>query len=381
MEKNLTNVSNIAIETVVRIVLLGLILVWGFEIVKPFITPIVWGVIIAVAVLPIYNVFLKTFNGNRKLASGIFTVTLLAALLTPAIILAGSVTESIAEITEKWQSGQISVPPPNESVQEWPVIGEKTYNLWLSASENLEKTLEVHNDTVKKVGQFFVSSLAGISFTVLQFAFSIIVAGIFLASGPVCAKFFNDLSIKLAGNIGAKFTRLAGDVIASVTKGVLGVAVIQSLMAGVGLMALGVPGAGIWAIVVLVLAIVQLPPIIILGPIIVYAYSEFSSTAATLFAVWSVIVSVSDSFLKPLFLGRGLNTPMLVILIGAIGGMMMSSIVGLFIGPVILALIYELFIVWLYGEKILDEQLEASQSDPSLSALTATEASLTKDEQ
>jgi predicted PurR-regulated permease PerM len=128
---------------------------------------------------------------------------------------------------------------------------------------------------------------------------------------------------------------------------VLGVALIQTFLAAIGLLVMGVPGAGIWAAIVLLLAIMQLPPILILGPIAAWVFSTADPVPATIFLVYSIIVSFSDGVLKPMFLGRGVDVPMLVILLGAIGGMISSGIIGLFIGAVILALGYQLFQFWL----------------------------------
>jgi len=125
------------------------------------------------------------------------------------------------------------------------------------------------------------------------------------------------------------------------------VAFIQAILSGVGLLIMDVPGAGIWALGVLLLAIMQLPPILILGPVAIYVFSSAETVPAVLFLIWSFIISASDAFLKPLFLGRGMDIPMMVILIGAIGGMMLHGIIGLFIGAVVLAILYTLFITWL----------------------------------
>jgi len=132
-----------------------------------------------------------------------------------------------------------------------------------------------------------------------------------------------------------------------VVKGVLGVAVIQMFLAAIGLVAIGVPAAGLWAGAVLVLAIIQLPPILILGPIAVWVFSVADPVPATIFLVYSIIVSLSDAFLKPMLLGRGVEVPMLVILMGAIGGAITMGIIGLFLGSVILALGYQIFVAWM----------------------------------
>jgi len=124
-------------------------------------------------------------------------------------------------------------------------------------------------------------------------------------------------------------------------------ALIQSILASIGLIVMDVPYAGLWALLVLLLAIIQLPTILILGPIIVYVFSVAETVPAVLFMIWSILVGVSDTVLKPLFLGRGMDIPMLVILPGAIGGMNLSGIIGLFVGAVVLAVGYKLFLAWL----------------------------------
>jgi predicted PurR-regulated permease PerM len=164
------------------------------------------------------------------------------------------------------------------------------------------------------------------------------------------------LASRLTGERGEEFAMLATKTVRSVAQGVLGVALIQCLLAGVGLLAAGVPGAGLWALLVLLLAIVQLPPILILAPIIVYVFSVSSTTVAVIFMIWSIAVSMSDAFLKPLLLGRGVQVPMLIILVGAIGGMIHSGIIGLFVGAVVLALGYELFKAWLQEGQQTTEQ-------------------------
>ena len=177
-----------------------------------------------------------------------------------------------------------------------------------------------------------------------------------LANAVGFGAFLKALARRLMGNRGEEFTMLASKTVRSVAQGVLGVALIQSLLAGVGLLAAGVPGAGLWALIVLLLAIVQLPPILILAPIILYVFSVSSTTVAVIFMIWSILVSMSDAFLKPLLLGRGVEVPMLIILIGAIGGMIHSGIIGLFVGAVVLALGYELFRAWLEEGKQVTEE-------------------------
>jgi predicted PurR-regulated permease PerM len=130
-------------------------------------------------------------------------------------------------------------------------------------------------------------------------------------------------------------------------QGVIGVAIIQAVLSAIGMVVAGVPAAILWTVMVLVCAVSQLPPILILGPVAAYVFSANETTPAVIFLVWSILVSASDGFLKPMLMGRGVDIPMLVILIGAIGGMMLSGIIGLFVGAVVLAIMYTLFMSWM----------------------------------
>jgi predicted PurR-regulated permease PerM len=168
--------------------------------------------------------------------------------------------------------------------------------------------------------------------------------------GESAAAFSKKLFERLVGEKGTSYLVLSTLTIRSVANGVLGTAFIQMILATVGLLLAGIPLAGVWAVIVLFLAIIQLPPILILGPIFVYNFSVAEPIPATIFCIWCVFVSCADAFLKPLLLGRGVEAPMLVILLGAIGGMILSGIIGLFVGAVILALAYTLFITWLKEE-------------------------------
>ena len=195
-----------------------------------------------------------------------------------------------------------------------------------------------------------IGAAAGVGKGVLLFLVSILIAGAFLVYGQSGSQALETVAARILKGDGKQFVDLAGATIRSVAQGVLGVAVIQAILAGIGMMLVGVPYAGLWALLVLLLAIIQLPPLVVLGPVIVYVFSVETTVPAVLFMIWGLIVSASDTFLKPLFLGRGMDIPMLVILLGAIGGMILSGIIGLFVGAVVLAVGYTLFMAWLGQE-------------------------------
>jgi predicted PurR-regulated permease PerM len=193
----------------------------------------------------------------------------------------------------------------------------------------------------------------------VKFVISIVIAGVLLANGARAADASREIATRLAGERGAPLTELARATVQSVTRGILGVAAIQSLLAGMGLLAVGVPAAGLWALLVLLLAVIQLPPLLVLGPIIVYVFWTSSTLVAVAFAVWTLLVGTIDNFLKPLLMGRGVDVPMLVVFLGAIGGFMLDGIIGLFVGAVVLALGYSLFTAWLQLADSPDEPAQA----------------------
>jgi len=345
------------IEAAIRLGLLMLLAFLCFSIIRPFVLPVTWGVIIAVAIYPVFTKLKSALGGKNKLASIIYTLIALALLITPTIFITESIIDTSAAITEKYNSGLLNIPPPGEAVKDWPLIGEKVYSIWAEASANLGKTLMRYQPQLESALQSFISAVAGLGGGVLQFVLSIIISGVLVANASPAYQITTKIFTRLTSlELGQEYTDLTKATIRSVALGVLGVALIQAVLAALGMMVMDVPGWGIWSILVLVLAIAQLPSILVLGFVIAYVFSVAESTPAIIFAVYCLLVGFSDNLLKPLFLGRGMSTPMLVILLGAIGGMLLSGIIGLFVGAIVLALGYELFIKWLDdGEAAIDQ--------------------------
>jgi predicted PurR-regulated permease PerM len=337
-----------------------LLLSWCFVIVAPFISIIVWGLIIAVALYPFHQKLANGLGGRQKLSSMLLVLTGLTILLVPAWLLTESSVTALRTVAENVNDGNITITPPDPSVAEWPVIGESVFELWSGAASNLETTLNKFQPQLLSFGQWTLGFAGSTAIGILQFVFSIIIAGVFMTVSEKGYKAALAIASSLADTKGKELTDLSIQTIRSVTKGVLGVAIIQAILAAIGLVVMDIPAAGIWAGAVLMLAIMQLPPVIILGPIAFWVFSVAEPVPATLFAVYAFVVSISDSFLKPMFLGRGVDVPMLVILIGAIGGAISSGIVGLFIGAVVLAVGYQLLIAWMASD--IEMEAEGAQT-------------------
>ena len=343
-------IVSISFEILIKAVLLGGIAFYAFSILKPFIIPVLWGIILAVALAPIIERLVKRLPLKREITVTIFTLLAVSALLLPTYLLSESVIDSSTEFAQTLKEGTLKIPIPTESVKEWPLVGKKIYILWDDATHNLEGTLKKFQPELieysKKISSIIMGALGGI----FGFVLSLIIAGIFLAKAEISVKAYTAILHRLIGKEAQEWSKLSAMTIRSVAQGILGIAIIQATFSLIGMLFMDVPFAWLWAFVVMFLTIIQLPALIILGPVIAYVFSYADPTAATIFAVYTVIVGASDGVLKPLFLGRGVDVPMLVILLGAIGGMILSGVLGLFVGAVGLALSYKLFMAWLSGD-------------------------------
>ncbi|NOR54765.1 MAG: AI-2E family transporter [Sulfurovum sp.] len=337
---------NLAIEIAIKVSLIAVVVVISFLIAKPFMAIVLWGAIIAVAISPLINNLEKRF-GNRKKIIIAITIAVIAALVVPTYSLSGKTFETSQVVIEKMKEGHITVPPPTENVKEWPVIGEKAYAFWEDASKNLKTTLAPFADDIKKGITKLLSSLGGLIGTVLMFVISMIISAVFLIGSEGSVKFYKDISRRLMGDKGDEWAELSTATIRGVVNGVIGVALLQGILSLIFMAFMDVPLAIVWAVLIMFVAILQLPALIISGPVVAYVFSQGSGTAEVIFAILMIIVAAGDGAIKPFLMGRGVDAPMLVIMIGAIGGMMLMGMVGLFVGAVIFALAYKLFTFWM----------------------------------
>jgi len=336
-----------ALEASIRIGLIALLVIWCFEVVRPFIQPIVWGIILAIAIHPAYLRLGRVMGGRERLAATSLVVGSLLLLIVPSVMITTSLVESATELAGKLREGEVKIPPPPTAVADWPIIGGGLHALWAEASRDLEAALRQAQPLLKAIGRWMLSGGATAGFGIVMFALSVVIAGVLLSYGEQATDTARRIARRLVDERGDELVRLTGDTVESVTRGILGVALIQGLLAGIGMLVAGVPAAGLWALLVLLMAVVQIPTVLILGPIIVYVFATSSTTIAVLFAIWSLAVGFSDNVLKPMLLGRGVDVPTLVIFMGAIGGFILQGIIGLFAGAVVLSVGYTLFKAWL----------------------------------
>ncbi len=352
------------IDLFLKIVLLSILLIWSFLIVKPFMTIIIWSVLMAVALYPFYIKIINLFKGKKKgLITTLFILILLTFILIPSINITQSIVSSSIEFKESFEAGSIKIPPPADSVKEWPLVGKKIYNFWSLANRNIEDFFVTYKKPLGGLLGSLFSSFTGLMGSVFLALFSLIFAGVFMLSADSGYETGVQFANRIKPGKGKELITMIVNTIRSVVKGILLVAIIQAFLAYIGFVVIGLPGAGVFALFVLILAIIQIPALLAMIPAIAIVFSSHESMPAIIFTVYSIFVALSDNFLKPILLGKGLQTPMLVILIGALGGMMFMGMLGLFIGPVILAIVHRMYMNWV-SEVEVSSNVEEKQKIP-----------------
>lgn len=337
----------IAVDTFIRLVLLGGLLLWCVLILAPFTTILVWAVILAVALYPFFAVITRWVGGRRALASALIVVTGLAAIGVPGYFTGRSLVGSLQEIRGHLSADELHVP---QLPADWYTGGGlrgMIASKWPKSDGAFAQILRENMDTVKVAVKELVSGLASFTVDLVKLIISFVAAGVLLAYAKEGGQAVERFLDRVMGRNGKAMVDLAAGTVRQVAKGILGVAILQAAMFALGVFIAGVPAAGFLTVAALLLCIVQIG----VGPIaigvIVYAWATMDTVPALLLTIWLVITMVSDNVLKPLLLGRGAAVPTLVIFLGAIGGFILSGFIGLFTGAVVLSIGYRLMQEWM----------------------------------
>jgi predicted PurR-regulated permease PerM len=335
------------LEIAIRLAMIFLIVGWCLYILAPFVGIVVWAIIIAIATHSPYERLSGLLGGRRTLAAVLFVLISLSALILPAVLLSETLVNGAQGFAANLASGEFSIPPPPEKVAGWPIIGDRVYEMWTLANQNLSAAASKLEPQLEAVSRWLLGAAGSAGVAMLELAASLVLGGVFLARSSRRMAALDRFASRIAGARGPEFAALAQATVSSVVQGIVGVAVIQATLAGIGFIVADLPAAGLWALIVLIAAVVQLPVFLVVIPPILLVYSAQSTGVTAAFAIWCLIVSALDNILKPILFGRGVKVPTIVIFLGAIGGMLTMGIVGLFLGAVVLTLGYELFVAWL----------------------------------
>ncbi len=355
MNINPHNLTKLIADNIIKIGFLAILIGWCFLLISPFIAPVLWGILISVILHPMYSGLTKKLGGKKGWSATILTVGMLAIILIPTFIFMGSMIDGAQNIGTQLESESFTISPPNESVKEWPLIGKKTYAVWALASSNLQAFVEQYSEQLASFGRVILNKVLGTGLSVLQFVLSIIIAGVLLTYSESGNSFSKKLFVRIAGKEGEEILELTNGTIRNVAKGVLGVALIQGFLVGLGLLFAGVPYPGLWGLLSFGLALIQLPVTLLVIPIIIYMFSLDSGIMTIIWSIYLIIAAASDNFIKPILLGKGAPVPMLVIFLGVMGGFITSGFIGMFVGAIVLSVGYRLMISWVEDDDTIEE--------------------------
>ena len=337
-------------DLVIRLAFLGLFAYWSLTLVAPFFSVLIWAVILTVALYPVYEWLGRRLGGRRGLAALLLTLVALCVVGGPIGLLAASLANTLSELAAEVHAGTLSLPQPPVGIADWPLIGKPAAEIWARAATNTEQAVAEYGPTLRPTAGALLVKLAAIGGDLLLFLVSVVLSGFLFLPGPRLAAGARQFATRIIQPRGAHFIELAGATIRGVSRGVVGVAFLQAIWVGIALVAFGVPGAGLIAFAVLVLCIVQIGPALVVLPLVIWAWMTLAGPAALVLTIVLVPVIVIDNVLKPILISRGLTTPMLVILIGVVGGTIGYGLMGLFLGPIVLAVFYELVLAWMHIE-------------------------------
>lgn len=320
-----------------------------YRIFEPFLGLMAWSVILAVTLFPVHQKLARKMGGKQGLAATVLVVVGLVVIGVPAAILMGSLGDSLQNFVAGVRGGAVKVPAPAAGVADWPLVGPRLHAIWTQARADLPALLRSRQPQVAGIVRQGLGMAAGIAGGALLFMFSFIVAGIVMAWGEPGARAIRNIFGRFFGSRrGDEFALLCTQTIRAVALGVLGVAFVQATVLGIILVVAEVPFAGVLALVVLLLGVVQGPAILVSLPVIVWIWSSgaYEAGPAITYTVLLLLGGILDNFLKPLLLGRGVDAPMPVVLLGALGGLATGGLVGMFVGAVFLTVGYRAFMWW-----------------------------------
>jgi predicted PurR-regulated permease PerM len=338
------------IDSMIRFSLMAVLTVLCFRVVSPFLELLAWGVIFAVSLYPLHQRIARRLGGRQGLAAALIVVVGCPLIGIPAFLLASSLADRIKEMQAAYETNELRVDPPQPSVADWPVIGDRVYSAWSQAAESLPVFLEENASQVDILRQRVVQATKTAIGSALMFVGAFIICGVMMAFGESGARGMLRLFSRISGPVvGSELQGLSVMTVRSVAAGVLGVAFFQALLFGVGCLMAGFPAPGVLALIVFFMGLFQLSGIFFALPAIIYMWMSggTSVTVGILLTVFFVISGLADNVLKPLLLARGVDVvPMPVILIGALGGMVAGGFIGLFVGAILLAVVYRRYMRW-----------------------------------
>lgn len=342
-----------------QVLWIGALIAATFWIVRPFLPSLIWAAMIVAATWPLMLKVQQWLWGKRSLAVAFMTIFMLVVFIVPFSLAIMAIFENAERINTLLKTfGQMEVPPPPAWLAGLPLVGPNLAQSWESAAAESNLLSQRLAPYAGQILRWFLAQAGGFGIITLQFLVTVIIAAIFYAKGEVSARGVIRLARRLGGNQGEDVAILAARTVKGVALGVVGTALIQSVLGGIGLAVAGVPAATLLTALIFMLCIAQVQPWLVMIPAVIWLYSNSQVTWGTLLLIWTVFVSTFDNVLRPFLIRKGADLPLFLIFAGVIGGLIAFGIVGLFVGPVVLAVTYRLLAAWVKGPEAISEQAE-----------------------
>lgn len=337
------------LDTFIRAGLVLALVLLCFHFFSPFLTMMLWALILAVTLYPLHQMLANRIGGRQGWAATLIVLLGLGLIVAPTVMLASSFGDSLQELINDVRDNTLEISAPPASIADLPIVGKKLHAAWSLAHADLPAFTKSMQPKIGELATRALGIVASIGGGLLKFLFSFIIAGIMMAFGESGARAIRASLERIAGiALGGEYATLATATVRAVASGVIGIACIQALLVGVVLTIAGIPFAGVLAVVVLVLGVAQVPALLVTLPAIAWMWlsGDYATVPAIVYSILLIVSGTADNVLKPLMLGRGVDAPMPVILLGALGGMATTGILGMFVGATALALGYQIFMRW-----------------------------------
>lgn len=335
-------------RVVLAVLSLALLIFACLWILRPFLGAAIWATMIVVATWPSMLALQARLGDRRSAAVAVMTVGLLLVLVVPLMLVVGALVEN-AERLAAWAGSLSSVrlPPPPELLGRVPIVGDQAVELWREVAEQgFGKLVERISPYAGILAQWLAGKVGGVGLVLLQFLLTVVIAAIMYAGGEDAANGVLAFGRRLAGERGEAAIRLAGRAIRGVALGVVVTALVQSVLGGVGLAIAGVPFAALLTVAMFLLCIAQIGPLLVLAPAVVWVYWSGDTLWGTVLLAISVVAVTLDNVLRPVLIRKGADLPLLLVFAGVIGGLIAFGLIGIFVGPVVLAVTYTLLVSW-----------------------------------
>jgi predicted PurR-regulated permease PerM len=339
-------------RTVLAVLFIGALIGTSLWVLKPFLGAGIWAVTIVTATWPLMTSIQERLWHRRSFAVTVMTVVLLCVLVIPLWLAIGTIVSNADQIAGWVKSlSTFEFPPPPAWLGSLPVFGSDLVAAWekaaLAGIQDFIKKLAPYGGTVVR---WFAAEVGSFGALVLQFLLTVVFAALLYARGEQAALWIKRFSRRLAGPRGEHSIQLAGQAVRGVALGVVVTALAQSLLGGVGLAIAGVPFAAVLTAVMFMLAIAQIGPLLVLGTSVAWLYWSGATGWGTFLLLWTLVVGTMDNFLRPILIKKGADLPLLLIFSGVVGGLIAFGLIGIFVGPVVLAVAHTLLAAWVNEE-------------------------------